>query len=140
MKLVIDASVALKWFRVWSAAETDTGRAAAILASLENGEAVAFQPLHWKAEVLAVMARKEPERIVAVQELLFSIPHRGCDETALYKRAAQLSVELKHHLFDTLYHAVALEHGATLITADDIYFAKAYRLGNMKLLTNYAAP
>ena len=57
---------------------------------------------------------------------------------ALYKRAAHLSVQLKHHLFDTLYHAVALENDATLVTADDAYFAKAYRLGNIKLLTSFA--
>ncbi len=140
MKLVIDASVSLKWFRIWSETETDTGRAVAILGSLEKGEAIALQPPHWKAEVLAVIARKEPERIEAAQELLFSIPHRDCDGSALYRSAAQLSIHLKHHLFDTLYHAVALEHGATLITADDTYFAKAFRLGNIKLLTNYTMP
>ena len=138
MKLVIDASVSLKWFRVWSAMETDTGRAAAILAAIEKGEAAALQPPRWKAGVLAVMARKEPERIEAVQDLLFAVPHRSCDDAGTYKKAAQLSVQLKHHLFDTLYHAVALENDATLATADDAYFAKAYRLGNIKLLTNFA--
>jgi len=96
----------------------------------------AIQPPHWKAEVLAVMARKEPERIEGAQKLLFSIPCRDCDSASLYERAAQLSVQLKHHLFDTLYHAAALEHEATLITADEIYFAKARRLGNIKLLSN----
>ena len=138
MKLVIDASVSLKWFRVWSAMETDSGRAAAILAAIEKGEATALQPPHWKAEVLAVMARKEPERIDAVQQLLFAVPHRNCDDANIYKKAAQLSVQLKHHLFDTMYHAAALLSDATLITADDAYFAKAYRLGNIKLLTNFA--
>ena len=42
-------------------------------------------------------------------------------------------------MFDTLYHAIALEQGAALITADDIYFAKAFRLGNVRLLMNYTA-
>ncbi len=37
-----------------------------------------------------------------------------------------------------MYHAAALLSDATLITADDAYFAKAYRLGNIKLLTNFA--
>jgi hypothetical protein len=41
--------------------------------------------------------------------------------------------------FDTLYHAVALENDATLFTADDAYFAKACRLGSIKLLTSFAA-
>ena len=139
MKLVIDASVALKWLRIWSAMETDTGRAASILASLEKGEVLALQPPHWKAEVLAVMARKEPDRIEAAHELLLAVPHQDCGGPTLYRRAARLSVQLKHHLFDTLYHAVALENDATLVTADDAYFAKAYRLGNIKLLTSFAA-
>jgi predicted nucleic acid-binding protein len=136
VKLVIDASVSLKWFRIWSTEEADTGRAVAILQSLERREAAAIQPPHWKAEVLAVMARKEPERIEGAQKLLFSIPCRDCDGASLHERAAQLSVQLKHHLFDTLYHAAVLEHEATLITADEIYFAKARRLGNIKLLSN----
>jgi predicted nucleic acid-binding protein len=34
------------------------------------------------------------------------------------RRAADLSIALHHHLFDTLYHAVALQEGATLVTAD----------------------
>jgi hypothetical protein len=42
----------------------------------------------------------------------------------------QLSHQLGHHLFDTLYHAVALEtEGAALVTADDAYRHKALQLG-----------
>jgi hypothetical protein len=44
-----------------------------------------------------------------------------------------------HHLFCTLYHAVALEHCATPVTAAGAYFAKAYKLGNIRLLTAFAA-
>jgi hypothetical protein len=42
-------------------------------------------------------------------------------------------------MFDTLYHVAAQECDATLITADEAYFAKAFRLGNIQLLTNFAA-
>jgi hypothetical protein len=36
--------------------------------------------------------------------------------------ASVILIETDHHLFDTLYHAVALEHGdAVLVTADDRY-------------------
>jgi predicted nucleic acid-binding protein len=54
------------------------------------------------------------------------------------KRAADLSISLNHHLFDTLYHAVALEEGATLVTADDAYFDKAKHLGGIELLADFA--
>jgi len=43
-----------------------------------------------------------------------------------------------HHLFDTLYHAVALEEGARLVTADAAYFAKAKDLGGIELLADFA--
>jgi hypothetical protein len=48
-----------------------------------------------------------------------------------YERATLLTKQLRHHFFDTLCHAVAIENGATLITADNAYFAKAFRLGNI---------
>ena len=54
-------------------------------------------------------------------------------------KAMELSARLKHHLFDVLYHAIALEHNAVFVTADDRYFAKAFRLGNINLLVNYTA-
>ncbi len=43
---------------------------------------------------------------------------------------ASVAVKLNHHLFDTLYHAVALGTPATtLVTADLRYFRKARRFG-----------
>ena len=40
----------------------------------------------------------------------------------------RLPINLRRHLFDTLYHATAMHtEGATLITADDSYYAKARR-------------
>jgi predicted nucleic acid-binding protein len=49
-----------------------------------------------------------------------------------------MAIMLDHHLFDTLYHAVALEQGATLITADEAYFAKAKDLGSITRLADFA--
>jgi hypothetical protein len=48
-----------------------------------------------------------------------------------------MSIALKHHLFDTLYHAVALEEQATLVTADEVYFGKAKDLGAIQLLGDF---
>jgi hypothetical protein len=55
------------------------------------------------------------------------------------KRAADMSVALNHHLFDTLYHSLALEEGATLVTADEVYFAKAKDLGAIVPLAEFVA-
>jgi predicted nucleic acid-binding protein len=54
------------------------------------------------------------------------------------RRAADISIALNHHLFDALYHAVALQEGATLVTADTAYFGKAKDLGSVELLADFA--
>jgi predicted nucleic acid-binding protein len=44
------------------------------------------------------------------------------DDPVVLRRACEMAIELKQHLFDTLYHAVALETpDAVLITADESY-------------------
>ena len=42
-----------------------------------------------------------------------------------------MSQELDKHVFDSLYHAVALEYGVVLVSADSKYCLKARRLGNL---------
>ena len=138
MKLVIDASVSLKWILGAEDGEQDIAKAEAVLAAICEGRREAIQPPHWFAEVLAVIALRRRERIADALGVLQALPFELCADARVYEAAARLSIQLKHHLFDTLYHAVALEHGATLITADDAYFAKAHRLGNIELLTNFA--
>jgi predicted nucleic acid-binding protein len=58
-------------------------------------------------------------------------------DASIFKRASRIAHELKHHLFDTLYHAVALEHGCTLVTADDTYFRKSHSLGGIVRLPDW---
>ena len=60
------------------------------------------------------------------------------DDVALYKRASRVGATLGHHLFDTLYHAVALEWEIDLITADDHYYRKAESLGGIVRLADWA--
>ena len=139
MTLVIDASVAVKWFFHNKPGETDVKPALSILRSLQNGEASAIQPPHWLVEAMAVIAREPSPLAEEALEALESLGLPVSVEAAIYTHGVRLSRQLKHHMFDTLYHAVAFEHGATLITADEAYFAKAFRLGNIQLLTNFAA-
>ena len=57
------------------------------------------------------------------------------DTPVVYQCACDLAVELGHHLFDTLYHAVALSlPDSELVTADEAYFRKAKALGGIRLL------
>ena len=61
-------------------------------------------------------------------------------ETAqTYARALDLSIRYRHHLFDTLYHAVALEvQDARLITADRRYYDRAGGEGRIVLLADWS--
>ena len=53
--------------------------------------------------------------------------------------ACDLAIRLNHHVFDTLYHAVALlTSETTLVTADRRYFDKAQSSGRILLLSNLA--
>ena len=57
----------------------------------------------------------------------------GCE---IYLLACKLAQELNHHLFDTLYHAVALSlSDAQLVTADARYYYKARQHGSIYLLS-----
>jgi predicted nucleic acid-binding protein len=136
MKLVVDASVAIKWF-VGAIDEQHMAQADAVAAAIEGSKTELFAPIHWTAEVIAVLARRDPRLVdralLALDDMTPTLIH----SVATLRRAAKLSITLDHHLFDTLYHAVALEEGATLVTADAAYFAKAKALGSIELLADF---
>lgn len=136
MKLVVDASVAIKWF-VGATTEKDVAQADAVAAVIERGDTELLAPCHWIAEVIAVLARREPGLVDAALVAFDDMTPTLIDGVAILKRASDIAVSLSHHLFDTLYHAVALEVGATLVTADEIYFNKARQLGAMQLLAEF---
>jgi predicted nucleic acid-binding protein len=136
MKLVVDASVAIKWF-VGAIDEQHMAQADAVAAAIEGSETELFAPVHWTAEVIAVLARRDPGLVDRALLTLDDMTPTLIHGVATLRRAAELSITLDHHLFDTLYHAVALEEGATLVTADAAYFAKAKDLGGVQLLADF---
>jgi predicted nucleic acid-binding protein len=138
MRLVIDASIAVKWIVGDQPGESDVDRASALLGAIARGSVSAIEPAHWVAEVTGVGVRLKPDRAVAAIALLTHSRFSITASRATYRRAAQISQQLDHHLFDTLYHAVALEEGVTLVTADAAYFAKAKDLGSVELLADFA--
>lgn len=57
---------------------------------------------------------------------------------AVLSRACKLAVDLERHLFDALYHAVALEtQDAILVTADDRYLRVGSRYGSILRLSEW---
>lgn len=140
MRVVVDASVAMKWMLPDAEREADVPRALRLLAAIRNGEVEPIQPAHWLAEVAAVVTRLRPEIAEASVELLDAMEIPVATDMAIYRRASRLAASLRHHLFDTLYHAVALELDALLVSADGPYLRKAKPLGSVTSLADWEMP
>ncbi|OGS99701.1 MAG: PIN domain-containing protein [Gallionellales bacterium RIFCSPLOWO2_12_FULL_59_22] len=135
MILVADASVAVKWFFRARPDEADAQQALQILAAADAEKVQLHQPPHFIAEVAAVLSREKPGDAQADLADLLNMEFQRVESSAIYATACDLAIRLNHHLFDTLYHAVALhEPNATLITADRRYYDKARTIGQITLL------
>jgi len=138
-RLVIDASVTIKWFLPDAPDEADVGSALLLLKQALAGEVCFFQPPHWEGEVAGVLARRIPASAADnIEDLLLLNCYTVTQSAWLYRRAIAMAQDLGHHLFDTLYHAAAFEEHAILITADERYYVKAASRGNIALLKSYA--
>ena len=135
MTFVLDASVILKWLLEDPQREPDTERACALVEAVIVGSAGILQPPHWLAEVAAVLARLSPETAVEDAEMLAALQWPVSDDPAVMSRATHVAIATGQHLFNTLYHAIAIEHeDALLITADERYLAKAQNHGRILAL------
>ncbi len=141
MIAVVDASVAIKWFLHDSPDEQHTDLALRLLEQSVLGFLPMVQPGHFVAEVAAVLARLKP---VDGQDDLtdfLDISYRTLTSPETYVTAMDLALRYRHHLFDTLYHAVALHTpGAVLVTSDKRYYNKARLEGQICLLADFRFP
>ena len=141
MILVVDASVALKWFLGARSDEAQAENAVTILRAAGAGRVQMVQPPHFLAEIAGVLARELPatagEDLVHLQTVEWEVT----EQPWIYATAIDLSIRLRHHVFDTLYHATALHHeGATLVTADESYYEKAHAEGGIVRLRDFVPP
>ena len=141
MICVVDASVAVKWFAQgeWALREDNVEPALEMLKASARGTLDFYQPPHFLAEVAAVLSRLAPNRAHQCMDDLAQLNITWAAPTTAYPRAIELARQLDHHLFDTLYHAVALSvPGAVLVTADRRYFDKANHLGQIAWLAEFS--
>lgn len=140
MICVVDASVAVKWFAEgdWAQREDHIEPALEILRASARGSLDLYQPPHFFAEVAAVVARLKTDSAQHYIDNLAALDITRAAPTVAYSRAFDLACQLNHHLFDTLYHAVALSlPDAVLVTADRRYFDKAQHLGHIAWLPDF---
>jgi predicted nucleic acid-binding protein len=71
---------------------------------------------------------------------LLNNEHRTVGTPEIQATALELAIRHQHHLFDTLYHAVALHTpGAALVTADRRDHDKAKTEGRIVLLSGWTS-
>lgn len=137
--VVLDASVIVKWIFADRAEEPYSLQALEILQFIKESRLSVVQPPHWLAEVAAVTVRLESQRARQAVSLLHALEFPVSVGVEIYRKACELSASLNQHMFDTLYHAVALsEPGAVLVTADEQYYRKAYKAGRIVRLREYS--
>jgi predicted nucleic acid-binding protein len=130
--VVIDASVVIKWLLQDPEREAGTEKATQLMEMVIKGEQSVLQPNHWLIEVGAVLARESPATAADDVTMLNALELPATDEPQVLRRGVELGIELKQHLFDTFYHAVALENqDGVLITADQRYLRAALTKGQI---------
>lgn len=116
MTLVVDASVALKWFVI----EENTPLAVALLAAGERAIAPTLIIAElcnaaWRLWRRSEMARAQVSVVSARAPSLFTAL---ISEIELAKRASEISLALRHPAYDCFYLSLAERENATLVTAD----------------------
>lgn len=140
IRVVADASVVVKWLLPVRDEEADLQQALDLLRAVRGDTVTLFEPPHWLAEAAAVVTRLSPATAEEDISDLYAMVVRVVDSEQVYLSACRLSRDFDHHLFDTLYHAVALSvDDAILVTADERYFAKAAGKGRVVLLRDFSS-
>lgn len=122
MRLVVDASVAVKWF----VEEEYSVQAGSLLEATHE----LYAPRLLASEVGNVLWRKarngemERSRVGALAAAISKMPVHWVEDEEICPDAVRLSLGLGRSVYDCLYLALAHRLGATLVTAD-IRFANA---------------
>jgi predicted nucleic acid-binding protein len=121
-RLVIDANIAAKWYLP----ESDSAVAEGLFELDAEFHAPAFletefASIFWKHSI-AQASSIEVWRAARVQ-LKKAIPHWH-DDASLHDLALELAISHKHHIFDCIYLALAIQIDGTVVTADKQFLAR----------------
>lgn len=135
IRLVLDASVILKWILPETSKELHGEQALEVLRRIKTADVSVLEPPHWLAEVAAVLTRLAPDIAHRAIDLLWAMEFPVAEELEIYSQASILAARLGQHVFDTLYHSVALYQPETfLLTADTRYYRRASPIGSIMRL------
>jgi len=136
--VTIDSSVAVKWIFPERLHEQHMTHALQLLKLIEHESIKIIQPVHWLVEVAAVVVRIQPQISKRTIQFLEAMKFPIADEIEIYHIACELAERFNHHLFDTLYHAVAIYKNAQFITADEKYYKKTHKQGHVIRLADFS--
>lgn len=137
--LVPDASVLLKWV-LRSNDEPDRDRALDLKTAWLEDACELVVPSLWVFEVGNIIVLKHPSTAAALLQAMLDL---GIPEEGPHGYAPAIVNLMREHtvtFYDAAYHALAIRHRGTLITADRAYVKKAARAGHVTLLNQWRAP
>ena len=137
--LVPDASVLLKWI-LRSDDEPDRDRALALKSAWLDDACDLVVPTLWVFEVGNVLGLKEPTMAASLLQAMLDL---GIREEAPRGYSAAIVGLMRDHrvtFYDAAYHALAIRHRGTMLTADRAYVKKAGRAGHVTLLNDWRPP
>jgi predicted nucleic acid-binding protein len=137
--LVPDASVLLKWI-LRSEDEPDRDRALELKTAWIEDACELVVPSLWVFEVGNILGLNNPTTAASLLQAMLDL---GIREEAPHGYAAAILSLMREHtvtFYDAAYHALAIRHRGTMITADRAYVKKTARAGHVTLLNDWRAP
>jgi predicted nucleic acid-binding protein len=134
--IVPDASVLLKWI-LQSEDEPDHDRALELKAAWLEETCELVVPSLWVFEVGNILGRKHP---AGAASLLQGMLDLGIREEPPHGYAPAILGLMRQHavtFYDAAYHALAIRHGGTMITADRAYVKQAAHAGHVIELSDW---
>ena len=134
--VVPDASVLLKWV-LRGDEEPDHDRALALKAAWLDDMCDLVVPSLWVFEVGNVLGLKRPAAAISILQAMIDL---GLREEAPHDYVPAIVALMREHkvtFYDAAYHALAVRHRGTMLTADRAYVKKAARAGHLTLLDDW---
>ena len=134
--IVPDASVLLKW-SLDSPGEKDQAKALAIRQRWLVGRHRIILPSIWAYEVGNILGRKRPDLACELLEIYVGYQFEEERAADLFERILEIMNAIDVTFYDAAYHAVALKHRGTYVSADDKYVRKARSIGAVIALRDW---
>jgi predicted nucleic acid-binding protein len=136
--IVPDASVLLKWV-LTSEDEENRDRALELRERWLSGDCTLIVPSLWVFELGNIVGTKQPD--LADELLQILIDYRLEEEPAFSfcLKALELMRRFGVTFYDASYHAVALNRGGVLVTADGNYCRKTSTVGHSMKLADFGS-